>query len=131
MIGSTRILRVFAYCAPADLRKGYNGLHGLVSGEMGMDVLSGDCFLFINRRRTQAKVLLWDGSGLCIYQKRLEEGRFAPVWERAHGENVALSMSELHLLLDGSDLVGRRRLLPDPVCITPLNHAASSMKMTG
>ena len=70
-------LRVFAYPAPADLSKGYDGLHGLVVSERGRDVLSGDCFLFTNHTRTRAKVLVWDGTGLCIYMKRLERGRFA------------------------------------------------------
>jgi transposase len=72
MIGSTRNLRVLAYPAPADLRKGYNGLSGLVSQDLGTDPLSGDCYLFVNRKRDAAKVLMWDGTGLCIYQKRLE-----------------------------------------------------------
>ena len=76
MIGSTRNLRVWAYPAPADLRKGYDGLYGLVVSELGRDPLSGDCFLFTNRVRTRAKVLVWDGTGLCIYQKRLERNRF-------------------------------------------------------
>src|SRR5690606_38001906 len=77
MIGSTRNLRVLAYPAPADLRKGYNGLSGLVCQGLGKDPLSGDCYLFVNRKRDAAKVLMWDGTGLCIFQKRLEHGRFA------------------------------------------------------
>ena len=68
MIGSTRNLRVWAYPAPADLRKGYDGLYGLVVSELERDPLSGDCFLFTNRVRTRAKVLIWDGTGLCLYQ---------------------------------------------------------------
>jgi transposase len=79
MIGSTRSLRVWAYPAPADLRKGFDGLSGLVT-RLGQDPLAGDCFLFVNRLRTRAKVLLWDGTGLCVYHKRLEQGRFAALW---------------------------------------------------
>jgi transposase len=112
MIGSTRTLRVFAYAGPADLRKGFDGLYGLVAGELGRDPLSGDCFLFVNRARTRAKVLVWDGTGLCIYQKRLEEGRFACLWEESSGREVALTMSELALFLEGSRLVGRMSLSP-------------------
>ena len=82
MIGSTRNLRVLAYPAPADLRKGYNGLSGLVLQDLGRDPLSGDCYLFVNRKRKAAKVLMWDGTGLCIFQKRLEHGRFAALWRR-------------------------------------------------
>lgn len=113
MIGSTRNLRVWAYPAPADLRKGYDGLYGLVVSELERDPLSGDCFLFTNRVRTRAKVLVWDGTGLCIYQKRLERGRFAPLWERAatHGA-IELTMSELALYLEGSRLALRIPLSP-------------------
>ena len=112
MIGSTRNLRVFAYGAPADLRKGFDGLAGLVQGEMGGDVLSGDCFLFTNRKRTRAKVFVWDGTGLCIYMKRLEEGRFACLWDQDGSGPVELTMSELALFLEGSRLVGRTALSP-------------------
>lgn len=116
MIGSTRNLRVFAYAAPADLRKGFDGLFGIVTQELGRDPLDGDCFLFVNRARTRAKVLLWDGTGLCIYMKRLEEGRFACLWDAPcspHG--VALSMSELALFLEGSEVVGRIALSPGEI----------------
>lgn len=81
MIGSTRNLRVFAYAQPADLRKGFDGLFGIVTSELSRDPLDGDCFLFVNRARSRAKVLLWDGTGLCIYMKRLEHGRFACLWD--------------------------------------------------
>ena len=77
MIGLSRRVRVFAYTRPVDMRKQYDGLYALVVAELKADPLSGDLFLFTNRRRTRAKVLLWDGTGLCIYQKRLERGRFA------------------------------------------------------
>ena len=63
MIGTTRSLRVFAYAAPVDLRKGYDGLYGLVVGDLERDPLTGDCFLFVNRNRTRAKVLVWDVRG--------------------------------------------------------------------
>ena len=96
MIGSTRNLRVFAYSGPADLRKGFDGLYGIVRAELERDPLDGDCFLFMNRARSRAKVLLWDGTGLCIYMKRLEQGRFACLWEETKtGASIELTMSEL------------------------------------
>ena len=61
MIGFTRRIRVFAYVKPTDMRKQYDGLYALVVSEMKADPLSGDLFLFTNRRRARAKVLLWDG----------------------------------------------------------------------
>jgi transposase len=112
MIGSTRNLRVFAYAAPADLRKGFNGLHALVVSELGRDPLSGDCYLFVNRAATRTKVLIWDGTGMCIYMKRLEQGRFARLWERSCERSVELTLSELALFLEGSDWVGRISLSP-------------------
>jgi transposase len=111
MIGSTRSVRVWAWASPSDLRKGYDGLSGLVKETLGHDPLSGDCFLFVNRTRTRAKVLLWDGTGLCIYQKRLEQGRFACLWKNRQG-SLELTMSELALFMEGSTLVGRVPLSP-------------------
>lgn len=112
MIGSTRILKVWAWASPCDLRKGFDGLHGLVVSKLGKDPLCGDCFLFVNRARTRAKVLLWDGTGLCIYQKRLEQGRFAILWRDGDGRVVELTQSELSLFLEGCRLVERVRLSP-------------------
>lgn len=71
MIGSTRSVRVFAYACPADLRKGFDGLHGMVVRELGRDPLSGDCYLFVNKTRRRAKVLVYDGTGLCIFANQL------------------------------------------------------------
>lgn len=107
--------KVWAYPRPADLRKGYNGLYGLVSNALGADPLSGDLFLFVNRRRQSCKVLYWDGTGLCILSKRLERGRFAQVWREHPGEGVRLSESELRLFIEGCELVGRRPLSPPPI----------------
>jgi len=114
MIGSTRNLRVWAYAAPADLRKGFDGLSGLVGNELGRDVLSGDCYLFLSRSCRSAKVLLWDGTGLCIYHKRLEQGRFPPLWSDSSSEAVVLTLSELTLFLEGCRMVTRVPLSPPP-----------------
>lgn len=114
MIGSTRQVRVFAFGAPADLRKGFDGLSSLVSRELGRDPLSGDLYLFVNRTRQRAKVLLWDGTGLCIYAKRLEQGRFASLWRERSHPSLVLTSSELALFLEGSMLVGKVPLSPSP-----------------
>jgi transposase len=114
ILGTSRVVRVFAYPEPIDLRKGYDGLFGLVKTGLGRDPLSGDLFLFVNKRRGVCKVLVWDGTGLCIFQKRLERGRFAALW-REDGDIVQLTASELALFIEGCDLVGRRVLSPDIV----------------
>jgi transposase len=114
ILGTSRAVRVFAYPAPVDLRKGYDGLYGLVKQGLHRDPLSGDLFLFSNRRRRGCKVLVWDGTGLCIFQKRLERGCFASLF-RDDSKPVQLTSSELALYIEGCELVGRRALSPGVV----------------
>jgi transposase len=123
-LGSCRSVRVFAYPEAIDLRKGYNGLYGLVKTGLGRDPLCGDLFLFTNRRRSSCKVLVWDGTGLCIFQKRLERGRFASLF-RDDGKVIELTSSELALFVEGCDLVGRRMLSPGVIKpkVLALDHA--------
>lgn len=111
ILGTSRAVRVFAYPEPVDLRKGYDGLYGLVKTGLGRDPLSGDLFLFSSKRRRGCKVLVWDGTGLCIFQKRLERGQFAKLWTD-DGKSVQLTSTELALFIEGCDLVGRRALSP-------------------
>lgn len=112
MIGLTRVVRVFAYGGPVDLRKGFNGLSALVEQEMKHKLLDGDVYLFLGRKPRRAKVLYFDGTGLCLLSKRLERGRFARPWERAEGGPASLTLSELALFLEGSEIVGRKSLAP-------------------
>ncbi len=126
MIGSTRQVAVWAYNAPADLRKGSDGLSALVSQGLGQDPLSGDCYLFVNATRRAAKVLLCDGTGLGIYGQRLERGRFACLWRDATAAVVRLTMSELQLFLEGSALVGRVALSPAPFVVAPMQNDLAS-----
>ena len=114
ILGTSRAVRVFAYPEPVDLRKGYDGLFGLVKTGLGRDPLSGDLFLFCNKRRHACKVLVWDGTGLCIFQKRLERGKFA-VLSRGEDDVVQLTSTELALFIEGCELVGRRTLSPSIV----------------
>jgi len=112
MIMLPRAVRIFAWPHPADLRKGYNGLFGLVLQGLQRDPLDGELFLFVNRKRSSCKLLFWDGTGLCIFMKRLERGRFADVW-RADSV-LELTASELALFVEGCMLVGRQQLSPPP-----------------
>ena len=111
ILGTSRAVRVYAYPEPVDLRKGYDGLYGLVKNGLGREPLGGDLFLFANKRLKGCKVLVWDGTGLCIFQKRLERGQFARLW-RDDGRSVQLTATELALFIEGCDLVGRRTLSP-------------------
>jgi len=110
-----RTVRVWAYGRPTDLRKGYNGLVGLVKEELRRDVMDGELFLFTNVRRTSCKVVLWDGTGLCIFMKRLERGRFADLWSGGKGEAVRLTSSELALFIEGCVIVGKKMLSPPAI----------------
>jgi len=114
VIGSTRNLTVFARAEPTDLRKGYDGLFALVRDSLKEDPLSGHLFLFVARNCRRAKVLLWDGTGLCIYAKRLEQTRFVAPWERTDDKALMLTVSELALFLEGSKILfGKRKVSPD------------------
>ncbi|MFZ5785805.1 MAG: IS66 family insertion sequence element accessory protein TnpB [Acidobacteriota bacterium] len=126
MIGSTRAVRVFAYAQPADMRKGFDGLYGLVKEHLEADPLSGDLYLFVAANRRRAKVLLWDGTGLCLYAKRLEKGRFARVWGE---DSLELTMAELQLFLEGSALVGKVRVSPAKLCLRCLTQATEIATM--
>jgi len=99
-------VRVFLCTRPTDMRKSFNGLHGLVSEVLGQDPQSGDFFVFINRRRDRVKILLWEGDGLVIWYKQLEAGTFA--MPAGDGDSIALSPTQLTLLLGGIDLKNTR-----------------------
>ena len=107
-----RRVTVYAYARPTDMRKGFDGLCALVTQGLQRDALSGDVFIFVSRDRVRAKTLQWDGTGLCIYAKRLERGRFALLWRDDGDDPIRLTISELDLFLEGSALVGRVALAP-------------------
>jgi transposase len=107
-----RRIAVYAYGAPTDMRKGFDGLSALVTQKLTRDPLSGDVYLFLSRDRIRAKALHFDGTGLCLYAKRLERGRFASLWREDPTDPITLTVSELDLFLDGSTFVGRVALTP-------------------
>lgn len=101
--------RLWLCTAPTDMRKSFDGLVALARHHLGQDPLSGHGFVFINRRRTQMKLLYFDMDGFCIWSKRLEQGQFG-VRHGRHAESVALSRTEFEGLLEGLDLtIGKRR----------------------
>ncbi len=109
MFGLGPATRIYLAAGATDMRKGFDGLYGLVRDRLFCEPLSGHVFLFSNAQRNRLKLLFWDGSGLWVCAKRLEKGRFR--WpETASGQTkVLLSHEELTLLLGGIDLAEARR----------------------
>lgn len=109
------IKRYFLYRHPTDMRKGFDGLSGLVINEMGCDHLSGDVYIFVNKRRTLVKILVWDRTGFVIYYKKLSSGTFElPKWEDAKNKKE-LSIVLLTMILEGvkiSSAKMRKRYIP-------------------
>jgi transposase len=122
MIGASPSVKVFAYTEPVDMRKGFDGLFGLVKTHLGRDPLSGDLFVFMSKNRKRAKVLLWDGTGLCLYAKRLERGQFANLWSGTEKAEIELTAAELQLFLEGSLLVGKVPVSPRKLCLNCLTE---------
>jgi transposase len=99
--------KIYIAVEAIDMRKGFEGLHGLVRDHLGQDPLSGHLFLFTNKTKTRLKALVWDGSGLWVCAKRLEKGRFGwPVVASMDGQARSLTMraEELAMLVNGLDL---------------------------
>ena len=109
MLSFAGSLKVFVALEPCDMRKGFNGLHALVTQRLGEDPRAGALFVFINRRRSRIKILCWDGTGLWVCTKRLERGTFS--WPRsadAQTTKLRLTPEALTLLTDGVDLRGAK-----------------------
>jgi transposase len=99
--------KIYIAVEAIDMRKGFEGLHGLVRDHLGQDPLSGHLFLFTNKTKTRLKALVWDGSGLWVCAKRLEKGRFRwPVVASMDSQARSLTMraEELAMLVNGLDM---------------------------
>jgi transposase len=95
---------------PVDFRKGMDSLAALVTQALASDPFAGDIFIFRSKRLDRLKVLVWDGSGLCLLTKRLESGAF--VWPPVRDGSVTLSAAQFRLLFTGMDWT---RLGPVPM----------------
>lgn len=100
-------VRVHVYGRPADMRKSFDGLYALTCQELGQDPLSGNLFAFINRRATQIKVLYFDRTGLCVWAKRLEAGRFLSDWGKV--QTREMDWTGLKLLLEGIEVKAQKK----------------------
>jgi transposase len=109
MLSFTGGLKVFVALEPVDLRKSFSGLEGLVSERLGEDLRQGALFVFTNRRHSRLKILYWDGTGLWLLIKRLEQGTFSwPKNIEAGRVKLKLTPEALAMLTDGIDLRGAK-----------------------
>ena len=95
-------VKIWLYAKPCDMRKSYDGLAVLAKHHLQEDPLSGQLFVFINRRQTHIKILYFDRSGYCLWMKRLEQGRFA--YNKNKGEKQRLDWTQLKLIIEGIEL---------------------------
>ena len=109
MISLSSSTRIYIAMGVTDLRKGFDGLCGLVSNQLKQDPLSGALFLFVNRRRDRLKVLYWDGDGLAIWYRRLEQGTFQLPKSKADISSFEIRSDEFTMLLRGIDLESVKR----------------------
>jgi transposase len=109
MLSITPACRIWLCTQPTDMRRSFDGLSALVRNHLAADPTSGDWFAFINRRRTQIKVLAFEEGGYCVWSKRLERGQFALLLGVAGSPRRGLSRTEFLALLEGVDLVVKRQ----------------------
>ena len=101
MIGPTGAVRVMVATKPVDFRKGAEGLAALVKEQMRADPFSGAVYVFRAKRADRIKLIFWDGTGLCLYAKRLEDGEFR--WPKVQDGMMRLTPAQLGALLEGLD----------------------------
>ena len=101
MIGPTGAVRVMVATRPVDFRKGADGLAMLVRESLAADPFSGAIYVFRAKRADRIKLVFWDGTGLCLYAKRLEDGIFR--WPKIEDGVMRLSAAQLSALLEGLD----------------------------
>lgn len=102
-------VKLYLATESTDLRKSFGGLSALVEGTFGLSAMSGDLFIFLNRRGTQVRILFWDRDGFCVLMKKLEAGTFRRVKSAEGCSQVEIDAGELAMLLEGIDAPKVRR----------------------
>jgi transposase len=101
MIGLPAGTRVWLAAGVTDMRKGMDGLAAMAQTTLAQNPFSGHVFVFRGRRGDLVKLVWFDGDGMCLFAKRLEQGRF--VWPQASSGTVSLTAAQLSMLLEGID----------------------------
>lgn len=108
MIGLTSHHRYFLYDGICDMRKGFDGLSGIITSQMQYNPLDGGVYIFVNRRRDRMKMLVWESGGFMLYYKRLEQGTFELPTDAQTGV-ATIDWETLILMLSGISLVQKSR----------------------
>ena len=101
--------RIFIALGPTDMRKGFDALAAIVAHSLKLDPLSGQMFLFFNRRRDKMKILYWDRDGLAIWYRRLEQGTYQVPQADPTSHSVEVRAEELLMILRGIDYQNAKR----------------------
>lgn len=101
MLHLSPAMQYYLYTGITDMRKGFDSLCGLVSSQMKLDALNGAIFIFINRKRNQVKLLLWEGDGLSLYHKRLEQGTYELPCTSNENSSSGITYQQLQFILQG------------------------------
>jgi len=109
MIHLPASVRVYLATSPCDMRRGFDGLHALVSAVLQLDAFAGHLFVFSNRRRDRIKILYWDRDGFAVWAKRLEKGTYAMPFSEGGEVRCEITAQELGALLSGIDLGQAKR----------------------
>jgi len=101
--------KYYLYTQPTDMRKQFDGLSGLVRQHFKQEVMSGDAFLFVNRKCDRIKILMWDVTGFALYYKRLESGTFEMPQATGEENSIELNWPDLVFMLEGIELCSIKR----------------------
>lgn len=101
MFSLNSAFKYYYYSTPTDMRKGFDGLCGLVQTELGRRPVSGEVFIFVGRSRDKIKLLHWEEGGFVLYYKRLERGTFELPVVNSKGKTCQINWSSLMLMIQG------------------------------
>ena len=109
MLNFSNEIKIFAYTPATDMRKGFNGLSGIIREEFQADPTDGSLFVFVNRRRDRMKLLHFAGGGFWLYYRLLEAGTFEELVPQGDSRRLQIDATQLSMLLSGVSLAASRK----------------------